>query len=297
MARRLLVATAISLITFSLLGPSEAEVPAQCHNLDLWVTGHLPDPYARPELGAGALPMDSRGSAIFRLDGERFFHPVATAQAGLSASALGDWGAAAKAADALEGHSVLEQSARLFPYAFAYEFDDRRLEPPWYSGMAQGQALSLFAKLYEHTGEGRYLRLAAETSAGLRRFEVVIDGHRWANEYPIQPINIVLNGAIWAAWGWWDYWRITGRAFDAICGSLDAIRNALAEDPDAALYYDLRRHFRIPPDNLYHTIHRVQLEVLWDLTHDQAFRLALQALANDSTGQPSLVPTPIESER
>lgn len=279
--RRLLFAAVLAALAVTFTSERLDVTATSCPSSDLSVRGAIGDPYTREQIVGGVLPMDEEG-AIFVLHGERFFHPVATAQAGLTALAIGDMPSARAAAAVLARNSVLQESARLFPYAFEYEFDNQHLEPPWYSGMAQGQALSLFARLFMETGGAGYLRLAEETSAGLRRLEVIVDGRRWANEYPIQPTNVVINGAVWAALGWWDYRRATGGSIKDLCETLDAVRDAIADDPRTVLYYDLERHFRIPPDDWYHTIHQVQLEILLDLTGDEAFVRALRVLRADS---------------
>jgi heparosan-N-sulfate-glucuronate 5-epimerase len=90
-----------------------------------------------------------------------------------------------------------------FPHTFT-------LRPPWASGITQGQAASLFTRLYletgtERLGEAALLALAPLTTP--QRDGGVggeLGGLPWPEEYPTSPQSHVLNGAIFALWGMRD---------------------------------------------------------------------------------------------
>jgi heparosan-N-sulfate-glucuronate 5-epimerase len=74
------------------------------------------------------------------------------------------------------------------------------LRPPWISALAQGQAISLLARVYDATHRRRFLRAARR---GLRPFRRSFEdggvrtnwaGHPWYEEYPAVNANHVLNG-------------------------------------------------------------------------------------------------------
>jgi heparosan-N-sulfate-glucuronate 5-epimerase len=90
-----------------------------------------------------------------------------------------------------------------FPHTFV-------LHPPWASGITQGQAASLFTRLYLETGDERLAEAAVRALAPLttpQRDGGVggeLGGRPWPEEYPTSPQSHVLNGAIFALWGMRD---------------------------------------------------------------------------------------------
>ncbi|MFN2629831.1 MAG: D-glucuronyl C5-epimerase family protein [Gaiellaceae bacterium] len=81
------------------------------------------------------------------------------------------------------------------------------LRPPWKSAMAQGEAASLFVRLYGAVGDEQFADRALLALRPL--YEDVVDGgvrarldgSAWYEEYPTRPPSYVLNGAIFALWG------------------------------------------------------------------------------------------------
>src|ERR1700758_2780350 len=91
-----------------------------------------------------------------------------------------------------------------------------KLKAPWYSGLAQGQGISLLLRAYRETGKYHYL------GAALRAFNAFLrpidkggvtftdeKGDLWFEEYIVSPPTHILNGFIWAAWGIYDYFLAT----------------------------------------------------------------------------------------
>ncbi len=93
------------------------------------------------------------------------------------------------------------------------------LRAPWYSGLAQGQGISLLVRAHKTTGEPVYID-AAERAFGslLKSTEeggVMFTDERgdlWIEEYIVSPPTHILNGFIWAAWGVNDYFLATKNA-------------------------------------------------------------------------------------
>ncbi|CAG2109560.1 unnamed protein product [Medioppia subpectinata] len=86
-----------------------------------------------------------------------------------------------------------------------------QLKSGWYSGMAQGQAISLLTRLYTHTLDHKYL-LCAKNALNLFDIDSKDNGFRtkfmdkyvWFEEYPTLPSSYVLNGFIYSLFGLYD---------------------------------------------------------------------------------------------
>ena len=158
-----------------------------------------------------------------------------------------------------------------FPMPHTY-----RIEPPWVSGIAQGEGASLMARLFAGTGDERYAEAARRALAPMRLPTASggvlseIDGLPFFEEYPTTPDSLVLNGGIFALWGFHD----VARALDDVEakqwfeGGLDALVNLLPRyDTGYWSRYDLFPH---PVINVasaaYHLLHVKQLEILASLS-------------------------------
>ena len=122
-------------------------------------------PYRKGLLTSSILPapVDKDGIRSFELDGKSYYHPVGIAQYALAkldvAQRTGNKAAlrAAKInAAKLIDISRTAHGGMYFPYRFDFAlggFKKETIHAPWWSGMVQGQALSLFVRLYEETGK------------------------------------------------------------------------------------------------------------------------------------------------
>lgn len=145
------------------------------------------------------------------------------------------------------------------------------LPVPWASGITQGEAASLFARLHLATGEEQFAEAALRairplqaptTEGGLL---TDLDGP-FFEEYPSSPPSLVLNGEIFALWGLRDAGRALGdpgatELFERGLACLSA--NLHRYDTGTWSRYDLFPH---PMKNLasasYHLLHINQLLVL-----------------------------------
>ena len=159
---------------------------------------------------------------------------------------------------------------QLAPYPHTFE-----LRPPWVSSMAQGEAASLLVRLHAETGEERYADAARRALAPMSVPSseggacAALDGRPFPEEYPTQPPSFVLNGAIFALWGFRDV---------AVGLGDDGARRAFGEGVDglaASIHrwdtgrwslYDLFPH-RVPnvASVAYHALHVAQLEAMVEL--------------------------------
>jgi peptidoglycan/xylan/chitin deacetylase (PgdA/CDA1 family) len=147
------------------------------------------------------------------------------------------------------------------------------LEPPWISGMAQGEGASLLVRLHEETGEERYADGALRALEVLRKpvrdggARAVLGGGPFFEEYPTTPPSFVLNGGIFALWGCYD----AGLALDDSRAAEDFAAGAdtLAEnierwDTGYWSLYDLFPHPGLwnVASSAYHSLHIMQLRAM-----------------------------------
>lgn len=253
-----------------------------------------------------AVMLDETGLRIYlrRDNRERADHPVAYAQYGISAlmeyQSSGEqvWlDRTIRHAERLTEIRAERDGAWWFPYMFRWTYYQRGMEVPWWSGMAQGQALSLFVRLYETTGETRWRDAADRTwagflqtpEAGLPWTTMVDDGLLWFEEYVgNQPPLLVYNGHVFALFGLYDYWRLT-REPEVRTYLAGATTTALEvmpriRVPGEVSYYCLQDDYCESPlwqNSAYHPIHSWQLDTLARLTREDRFAVWAQQLRED----------------
>lgn len=243
-----------------------------------------PDPYAGPLAPIDDGPVDASGVRVAVIDNHLVDHPVAQAQYALALlngyNLTGDrqrLALARRQADRLLERAVSQDGAIYFPYPFDFDLHEGPdvMLAPWYSAMAQGQALSVFVRLVE-SGETTYRAAADRTFASFlqpgRTVLVDRDGYYWPEEYPGDPPDRTFNGMVFALYGLVDYQRLTGDA-DAkllIQATLTTVNHVLPgiRVPGGISRYCLAHAVQ---DAGYHAIHIRQLEMLSRLTGDPSF--------------------------
>lgn len=271
-------------------------------------------PYTAGLLSEGVLPapVDAHGVRLYELDGRRFFHPVATFQYALAKLDIASRTGSRRALRAAiaNANAALDASTKYnhglyFPYPFDFPLGGKRshtIQAPWWSGMAQGYALSLFTRLYGETGDQKWQQAAHATfltmdDRGPRDapWTVYVSrrGYLWYEEYAgnTKPL-LVLNGDIFAIFGLYDYYRLTqsGRAarlFDAAVTTLREYLPAYRSDGDVS-YYCLRAPFcqrKLWQNAKYHGIVTTQMNILADMTDDPWFRDQAKIFRSDSIGK------------
>ncbi len=246
-------------------------------------------------------PVDRHGVVLFERDSKRYYHPVAIAQqalAYLESYRINEdpryLERARTYADQLAAIGTRARGALYFPYRFSFTLAGNRrdvMKPPWYSAMAEGQALSLMVRLFELTGEQRYRTLADSIFTSFLRprasgvpWTVFVDGdgYLWLEEYPKSPPMRVLNGHLFALFGLYDYYLLTGSndARELIQGAAATVRHygRSFEVPGQISYYSLRVHVQ---NAKYHGIHIKQLRELAAITGDRWFANLAAELARD----------------
>ena len=219
----------------------------------------------------------------------RQYNPIAIAQWGLGNynrfCRFGDIGTRKKflaASDWLRDH--LEPNAHgiwVWNHYFDWEYRSR-LKSPWYSGLAQGQGISLLVRAHRATGNLEYLQAAERAFAS---FCTSIDeggvafhdseGNIWFEEYIVSPPTHILNGFIWAAWGVHDYFLAAGdtKAKKLFEQTVQTLRLNLPRYDLGfwSLYEQSGTMLSMIASPFYHRLHIVQLRVMHRLTGDPVF--------------------------
>ncbi len=165
---------------------------------------------------------------------------------------------------------------------FDWEYRDT-LKAPWYSGLAQGQGVSLLVRAHSATSDSKYNEAARRAFQSLLRS---VDqggvlfrddrGDVWIEEYLVDPPTHILNGMIWALWGVHDYFLATGdqsaqQLFNHVVQTL--IRNFASYDLGFwSLYEQSGTRLKMVASPFYHRLHIVQLRMMYRLTGAGIFR-------------------------
>jgi heparosan-N-sulfate-glucuronate 5-epimerase len=158
------------------------------------------------------------------------------------------------------------------------------VEPPWVSGIAQGEAASLLVRVYRETAEQGFADaarralapMAVPSAAGGVR--ALLDGKPLPEEYPTDPPSHVLNGAIFALWGYYDV--ATGLddpgAAESFAAGVDALAGNIDRwDTGYWSRYDLYPHRVINVASWgYHALHVNQLRAMTLLAPRPEFEAA-----------------------
>jgi heparosan-N-sulfate-glucuronate 5-epimerase len=219
------------------------------------------------------------------------YNPIAIAQWGLANynrfCETGDsarWQKTLNAADWLTAN--LEQNAHgLWVWNHHFDWDYRdTLKSPWYSGLAQGQGVSLLLRAHAHsqTKDNKYQQAAGKAFVALTRpmaeGGVLFEDQQenlWIEEYLVDPPTHILNGFMWALWGVFDFWlaradasakEIFDRGVDTLIRNLDHFDTGYW-----SLYEQSGTRLKMLAGPFYHQLHIVQLRVMSKLTGDDRF--------------------------
>jgi hypothetical protein len=204
-----------------------------------------------------------------------------------------------KITDKLVGTSLEIDSAIFFPYTFNFPLHGCKEETmlaPWYSGMAQGQILSLYCRLYEVTNEIHYLEVSHKIFNSFTRLKgegnnpwvscVDKNGNLWLEEYPRDLPCFTLNGKVFAIYGIYDYYRVTKDKYaeKILIASITTIRDNIHRfrNENDVSWYCLKHNNFHGQYTRYHKIHIDQLSMLYEITGDTYFKKMADKFENDT---------------
>ena len=170
---------------------------------------------------------------------------------------------------------------KVWMHHFDFEYRDT-LKAPLYSGLAQGQGISVLIRALKETNDSRYKKAAEEaikvfgvsTESGGVNF-IDSDGNPWIEEYIVHPPTHILNGFIWGLWGLYDY----GIFFndEKVLMRYECYIDTLVKNLDSydtgfwSLYEHSGTWLGMIASTFYHKLHIVQLKVLFELTNKNIF--------------------------
>ena len=237
-------------------------------------------------------PFDKQGIPLLNYHGKvgKQYNPIAIAQYALAhynlASSKGNIVYQDKFLDNAEWllHHLVKtpQGTYLWPHYFDFEYF-RPLKAPWFSGLAQGQGLSVLVRGFAETGDTKYKSAAARVfeSLSLTINEggvLYVDDQDcvWIEEYLVDPPTHILNGFLWALWGVYDYFLLTrSRGAKELFDTCTKTVLAYLPNYDAGFwsYYELTpQRIKSIASPFYHRLHIVQMHIMHRLTGLPEFR-------------------------
>lgn len=270
--------------------------------------------WANANLSSGDYHLNADGVYMkYTADGKSYDHPVGQIQFGLGCitSYRVETDPTRKAAflkraraqaDRLIAKRVETRGAWYFPYPFDFTHAEHSgvvYKAPWYSGMAQGEAISLFAQLaaledgisaddralYRTAADGAFASLLRADNTNPWVVNKDKAGYLWIQEYPFKTAgtgDYTYNGMIFAMFGVWDYFQLTGnelaaQLYDGACTTI-ARYFTLLRNPRWFSYY-CQTH-RIPANTYQH--HHITLwqQLNWQ-TNSSVFAHQLDMLIED----------------
>jgi len=263
----------------------------------------------RPYVGEKIVPLDYRNSyptddegiILFIYKDQGYYHPVNISQWALrfldSYVQTDDpeyLQLAEIFAEKLLDLSIAVKDALYLPYDFDIPVHGHPVDKmiaPWYSGMAQGQSLSVFARLYDLTGERKYLTSAEKIfrsffylREGNNPWTVYVDssGYYWIEEYPMEVPGQVLNGFIFAIYGLYDYHLLfhdtmSRQLLQGATTTIHHYISAYRNKGDISKYCLKHGH----QNGGYHMVHIDQLDMLYRITGDRYLKDMADSLYAD----------------
>lgn len=192
-------------------------------------------------------------------------------------------------------YSIDSTGALRYDFKYKHYLDDKEFQPGWVSAMAQGEALSVFARAYHLTHNSKYLEagnavfkfLITKTSDGgamgnLGYLDDSLKDHIFFQLYVTNPPSYTLNGHMYTLIGLYDWYnisvdkKISEEAKNYFNQGLETLRYILPYyDIGGFVAYDLGYITKPgikPTVNLnYYGTHITLLEALYTITGDKTF--------------------------
>lgn len=230
-----------------------------------------------------------------------YYNPVTTAQHALYKHDQYLSGDKKVYADFIKAVRKLEDSqdndgALRYWYKYPSYIKHRSLEPGWVSAMAQGQALSVYARAFTLTKDPEYLEVGNKafaflqtpseeggTKTSMKDLNPTLDEYVFYEEYVYSPSVYTLNGFMFTLIGIYD-WKVVTETVSP--GMSNAAQKAWDEGIETLshilTYYDIEgisaydlsylTYNRRPLINpKYHMVHICQLNAIYQLTDVEIF--------------------------
>jgi hypothetical protein len=245
------------------------------------------------------LKYNQKGIPIVKHGNRFYYNPVTTSQYALTM--YGKY---------LHGESTLQtffhcadlllsmQSANgSLPYSFTFSYYLQELKSGWVSGMAQGQALSVFARAYHLSRQMKYLEagnrclkfLLTPISKGgamdsLAHLHPSLTNYIFFEEYPITPPAYTLNGFQFTLLGLYDWWKVANKSnADYSLLAENNFKQGIQTLKNILKYYDIGGYSTYDLSHIiynrepkiagyYHAIHIYLLHALHSITGEKVLK-------------------------
>ena len=218
------------------------------------------------------------------------YNPIAIAQWGLgnynlwlNTKSKKNYNKFIKCSDWLvENLELNKKGLKVWMHHFDFEYRDK-LTSPWYSGLAQGQGISVLIRALKETGDKKYAiaideaykSILVDVEAGRVNY-TDLNGENWIEEYIVKPPTHILNGFLWTLWGVYEYSVYFKDSKSKIL--FDNFSDTILNNLDS---YDLGYWSKYEISNtkipmiaslFYHKLHIIQLEIMFLITGDKNYR-------------------------
>lgn len=245
-------------------------------------------------------PFDEDGITMLIYRDQAYYHPVNTAQCGLSAYAWHIAGNDGEASVRLHADKIIsmqdEIGALRYPFAWNFYLSGEDFPVGWTSAMAQGQAMSLLARAYRLTSDEKYLEagkkaldyLLTPVEQGgvmttMAELDLSLDDFIFFEEYASTPASYTLNGYMFVLLGLYDWSQLDavegyGKSLAAeyFARGINTLKHILPYyDVGGITSYDLGYITFKKPSKVnaaYHMLHGMQLNVMYEITGEPKFK-------------------------
>ncbi len=232
---------------------------------------------------------DDNGIPLFnphslKLEGSSSYHPIVIVQYALGHYNL--WKENSnnehkesflKCAKWLVNNYTYDKDHDLAVYYYYFDLKNPPVKAPWYSGMAQGQILSLLVRAYYETNDDDYINVGKKivnsfkTSIEQKGCNSYLDGYLFIQEIAHTPKLYILNGALYAIIGLIEFRDINGIDNLNIDKFIEGIEGLLPRfDLGFWTKYSLGMRFNLS-DVYYQKVHAEQLIYLGNKLDNSVF--------------------------
>lgn len=199
--------------------------------------------------------------------------------------------------------SLRIDSSLLIPYNFDFALHGGRsgelMVAPWYSAMAQGQALSLFTRLHKLTNRQDHLDVCQQLFNSFKRIKgngaspwvscIDKNGNLWFEEYPLDLPCFTLNGKIFSILGVYEYCQMTadqyaGKMLQAAITTIKVNIHRFRSIGECSFYCLKHKYCNVQYPE-YHDTHIEQLDMLHAITGDTFFSGMARSFEADTASQ------------
>jgi len=265
--------------------PSPIELNQEIHLQKPFLDHYYIDLSKRKYLGR-EIHLDTDGVPLYQINGNGYYHPVYISQYALGAFEyyLNTGNKEAKKAfltcaawlrDNLRRHNDFFY----WEYGFQIEFPGGLYKIPWFSAMAQGQGASVLLRAFCETRQEEYLSAAEKAIEPI--FHTLSDGgisvvecndYIFPQEYPTNPPSDILNGAITAYIGVYEYYKVTGDLrVKQFCDKIIRTFLAVIDQYDTGHWSLYSRRPKYLATRYYNSVHVAQLKALYLITEEEKF--------------------------